>query len=565
MNRFYCKTWENAVFFIVLSFVVPFSIPSVYGATSAENYYQAVKKDYIRLKESNRNQKYRDHWERVIYGFVKVANNFPNSSRADDGLYNAGMISLKLREISRSSKDSDAALRFFKRLAQEYPKSRYADDAQYMIGEIYRTIKDSPEKAYTAYAAVSERFPEGDMVAKAKKRLSELPLPSPEWIVRPQKTGEISRPRRISKEKVHILGVRHWVGSDYVRIVIDLDGPIAYEQHQLSSPDRVYVDLKNARLSPELKKDPIPVSKGYLKAIRLGQFLPDTARVVLDFQKIRTVSIFPLSGPDRIVMDIAGEESTTERFSRIRKKVSGEGEKTLTLSEQLGMKVAKVVIDPGHGGKDPGCVGKSGLMEKEITLDVGRRLKKLLEEDLNLEVVMTRDRDVFVPLDERTAIANREKADLFISIHVNAAANTSLRGIETWFLDLAASERAKKIAARENLYVQRPMSDLDVILNDLLLNSKTQESSRLAEIMQGELATDLSQKFKGIKNHGVKGAPFVVLVGARMPSVLTEIAFISNPTEEKRLKTGQYRSDIAQGLMNGVRSYMSSSQYASMN
>jgi N-acetylmuramoyl-L-alanine amidase len=274
------------------------------------------------------------------------------------------------------------------------------------------------------------------------------------------------------------------------------------------------------------------------------------------------VAVFQLTGPDRIVMDVAGEESTTERFTRIRRKFKGGNASSLTLAEQLGMKINKVVIDPGHGGKDPGCIGKSGIMEKNITLDISRRLKTLLEERLNMEVVMTRDRDIFVPLDERTAIANREKADLFISVHVNAAKNRSLRGIETWFLDFGASERSKKVAARENLFSQKRMGDLEKTLNDLLLNNKTQESSRLAEVLQEALTSDLSRRFSNVQSLGVKGAPFMVLVNARMPSVLIEVSFISNPTEEKRLKTDQYRNAVANALLNGVSDYVKSSEYA---
>lgn len=558
MNRFLRKALQECLFLSSCLIILPLCLPAASAQSPAENSYQIMKKSYERLKSSPGKQEYRDQWEEVINGFVRIADRFPDSNRADDSLYNAGMFRLDLRKISRASRDTEAALTIFARLSRDYPESRYADDAQYMIGEIYRTIKNDPEEAYRAYALVSERFPGGDMAAKAGERLSELPVPPPPAMTRPRQVDA-------NGSGAKILGIRHWAGNDYVRVVIDLDRPAAFEQHRLSSPDRIYVDMQGARLSAELEKTPIPVSAGYLKKIRIGQFSQDTARVVLDFEKIRNVSIFSLSEPDRIVMDVAGEESTVERFLRLRTKLKGQGGTSLTLSEQLGMKVAKVVIDAGHGGKDPGCIGKSGLKEKDITLDLARRLKKLLEERLNMEVVMTRNRDVFVPLDERAAIANREEADLFISIHVNAAENPSLRGVETWFLDLAASERAQKIAARENFYSEKPMSDLAVTLNDLLLSNKTQESSRLAETLNETLTRNLRERFKGVENLGVKGAPFVVLVGARMPSVLTEVSFLSNPTEERRLKSDRYRDHIAEGLLRGVRNYVNTSEYASRN
>ncbi len=555
MNRFYRKTGGTLLSLFVLLFFLTAFVNLAHAQGSSENLYQSAKKSYLKLKQSKRKQKYRDQWERVIQGFVKVADRHPDSNRADDALYNAGMITLKLRKISRASSDTESALEIYQRLARDYPESRYADDAQYMIGEIYRTIQNSPEEAYRAYAVIPEHFPGGDMVLKARNRLAELPAPPP----------VMTRVKKIPKQnygRAQITGIRHWAGSDYVRVVIDLDGPVDFSQHQLPNPDRVYLSLKNTRLSPDLDKTPIPVSQGYLKAIRTGQYRHDTARVVLDFEKVRDVAVFQLTGPDRIVMDVAGEESTTERFTRIRSKFKGGNASSLTLAEQLGMKINKVVIDPGHGGKDPGCIGKSGVMEKNITLDISRRLKTLLEERLNMEVVMTRDRDIFVPLDERTAIANREKADLFISVHVNAAKNRSLRGIETWFLDFGASERSKKVAARENLFSQKRMGDLEKTLNDLLLNNKTQESSRLAEVLQEALTSDLSRRFSNVQSLGVKGAPFMVLVNARMPSVLIEVSFISNPTEEKRLKTDQYRNAVAGALLNGVSNYIKSSEYA---
>lgn len=615
---------------VCLPFLLVFLIrnPSAFAQRSAEDLYRSAEKNLTQLEQSTEKEKFRSQWERAIHGFLMVADRYPKSSLADDALYKAGMVTLKLRNISRSSRDTDSAIRILERLAGKYPQSRYADDAQYMIGEVYRTIKNSPEEAYAAYAEIPKRFPRGDMVREARERLSELPAPdlkkaeepgaangsvtsnassdgpAPSDILKSSGTGEVSQAPRSEESSsvtetaeiqetpqapgtpetseipetennvpaqtagkpaggaVHVLGIRQWAGSDYVRVVIDLDGPVRYKQQQLSGPDRVFVDIENARLSRELRKESIQVSKGYLRSIRVGQFDKQTSRVVLDLEKIRNVSVFYLSDPDRIVMDVAGDESTTERLTRIRYKVKQGGSGTLTLSEQLGMKVARVVLDPGHGGKDPGCIGKSGLTEKEITLDVARRLKKLLEENLNLQVIMTRNRDVFIPLDERTAIANREKADLFISIHVNAAEDPSLSGVETWFLDLAASERAKKIAARENLYFQKPRSDLDKILNDLLLNSKTQESSRLAGILQDDLTSGLNRKFKDIQSHGVKGAPFVVLVGARMPSVLSEISFMSNPTEERRLKSIGYRNDIAKSLFDGISRYVCSPEYA---
>ena len=567
MKRFQNKIFRASLFFLFLS--LGFHVSRGYAADRAEALYQAARQDYHNLLESPEKRKHRDQWEKVIQAFEAISLRFPDSNRADDSLYNAGQLTVKLHDISRSSKDTREALRLYERLAREYPRSRYADDAQYMIGEVHRKVTGSAEEAYEAYEAVPRLFPRGDMVPKARERLALLPIPAKHNVAAPSAEPVKQPPAKVVKKKLkkgpaRVLGVRHRVKDDYVRVVIDVDRPVEYKKHALTQPSRVYVSLHNALFSPKMERTPIRLSKGDLKAIRMGQYEPYKARIVLDFARMEQVHVFTLTNPDRIVMDVAQDQAVLERLvniNRIKENLK-EPDPSPTLSEQLGMKVSKVVIDAGHGGKDPGCIGKSGLMEKDLTLDIALRLKSLLEEKLGLHVIMTRDRDVFVPLEERTEIANRAKADLFLSIHVNAAKNRNLRGVETWFLDLAASEHAKQVAARENSYSTKAMSDLETILNDLLLNNKTQESSRLAEILQGALTSDLSQAYRSVKNLGVKGAPFMVLQGAKMPSVLSEVSFISNPTEEKRLKNEQYRRTIALGLYKGIQSFVRASDYA---
>ncbi len=568
MNRFFRRSSRLLCFWIVTLLILSLPPAEIFAKSTPEASFQKARRDYRHLVHSRKKIQYRDQWERVIREFEAVADRYPNSHRADDALYRAGVVTLKLRRRSRAVRDSDRALQIFRRLAENYPKSRYADDAQYFVGEIYRKIKKDPARAYRAYAKIPAWFPKGDMAPKAKARLSELPRPPafPAGVSKPSIAVTASRKSKKTipahAGPVHLVGVRHWSGKDYDRVVLDLDGPADFVQHHLTRPERVYLSLRNTRLAPDLQKRPISLGGKNLRGIRVGQYNPKTARVVLDFSAHRKVSVFSLTSPNRIVLDVASEDSVLARLSKYKAKTREQREGSPSLAEQLGMKVSKVIIDPGHGGKDPGCISRNGLKEKNITLDVGLRLKKLLEGKLGLQVVMTRDRDVYVPLKERTAIANREKADLFISIHVNAARNRSIRGVETWFLDLAASKRAKNIAARENFYASNRMSDLEKTLNDLLLNNKTQESSRLAETLQGALVTDLSRDYRGVKNLGVKGAPFVVLVGAHMPSVLSEISFISNPTEEKRLRRNVYREQVAQGLFRGINRFVNSSEYA---
>ncbi len=218
------------------------------------------------------------------------------------------------------------------------------------------------------------------------------------------------------------------------------------------------------------------------------------------------------------------------------------------------MSVSRIVIDPGHGGHDPGTVAK-GLTEASLTLDVALRLEKLLQKELGIEVVLTRRSDVYIPLEERTAIANRQNADLFLSIHANSSRNNTAKGIETYFLSFASSPEAEAIAARENSASEREMHQLTDIIKAISLNNKLDESRDLAKMVQESLVGTLRKTNKEVRSRGVKKAPFVVLIGAAMPSVLAEISFITNKQELQLLKTAAYKDKIAQALYTAVLRY----------
>jgi N-acetylmuramoyl-L-alanine amidase len=228
-----------------------------------------------------------------------------------------------------------------------------------------------------------------------------------------------------------------------------------------------------------------------------------------------------------------------------------------SLARQLGLGVSRIVIDAGHGGHDPGVRG-NGISESELVLDVSQRLKKLLENTPGMEVVMTRDADVFIPLEQRTAIANREGADLFLSIHANASRNVKARGVETYFLNFAANPEAEAVAARENSTSGQTMHRLPDIVRAITLNNKIDESRDFADTVQKAMVRSLSTKNRELQDRGVKQAPFVVLIGAGMPSVLAEISFVSNRQEGQLLKTGAYRQQIAEALFDAIIRYQRS-------
>ena len=227
-----------------------------------------------------------------------------------------------------------------------------------------------------------------------------------------------------------------------------------------------------------------------------------------------------------------------------------------SLIRALGLKIGKIVIDPGHGGHDTGTIGPNGLEEKDLVLEVGRRLGKMLETRLGAEVVYTRKDDTFIPLETRTAIANQQRADLFVSIHANSSHDPDARGVETYYLNFTSSPEALEVAARENAVSEKSIYELQDLVKKIALKEKIEESREFAGDVQESLHSGLAAKSPAIRNRGVKKAPFIVLIGANMPSILAEISFVSNPTDERRLEQGEYRQRIADSLYRGIAKYV---------
>jgi len=342
----------------------------------------------------------------------------------------------------------------------------------------------------------------------------------------------------LAVEKVRVSDIRFWSYPDYTRVVINLSDNTDYTQKRLAQPDRLYFDLKNSILNKELQKT-ISVGNGMLRTVRAGQFSENTVRVVLDLDKMTSYKVLTMEDPIRLIIDIYGQKQATAVKKRI-------------------------VVDPGHGGHDPGAVGPRNLYEKDVVLDVALKLKKILAQDQDFEVFLTRETDVFIPLEQRTAIANSKNADLFISIHANASTRRDAKGIETYLLSWATNEEAMKVAARENAISLKKMKKmnegrdvLDIMLSDLRREDKREESLKLATFVQQNMISGLNKSYSHIVDHGVKQALFYVLFGAQMPSVLVEVSFISNPLEEKLLAKDSYRVELAQSIASGVNKYMS--------
>ncbi len=536
----------------------------------------------------------------------------------------------------------------------KYQQSRLTREALLTIGDVYLTDLEDPDEARKAFQVFIAMFPKSDEVAKAKERLKQIDrqgvgrakapvaVPAPPVSFTAEKA-----PEEPSSGLRQVTAVRRWVGASYMRIVIGIDGEAKFDSVRLSNPDRIVVDVENAHLSSDLGARTFPVEDGFLRQIRVAQFSPTVARVVLDVEKIEDYSIFSLPNPFRLVIDVQGSAPTqiahatqpapvigadarnndkgkasaasnpvitthggaivgappsptvsaktgaakgavtppaadTETASASPSstaKFAGKSKHTAdtttaadvepaiqpatptesgsrTLTRALGLKVGRIVIDPGHGGHDTGTIGPTGLEEKTVVLDVALKLRKLLEQNTGCEVVMTRSGDTFVPLEERTAIANEKSADLFISIHANASQDNSARGIETYYLNFTSSPEALEVAARENASSQEAVHQLQDLIKKIAMTEKIEESEDFARQVQREVYTRVTKVSGAQADRGIKKAPFVVLIGANMPSVLAEISFLTNPRDERLLRRSDYREKIAYALFEGIQGYL---------
>jgi N-acetylmuramoyl-L-alanine amidase len=506
----------------------------------------------------------------IVTAYQTLVRRFPASGYSDDALWQAGRLELDAYTRFGEARDKDVGIRLLQRLATDYPTSKLA--------------KRVPE-TLTAFDNAKRQEPVKTPVLRpvAPPPLAAKPIPAAYGPATPVAV---------------IKSVKRTVFSDVVRVVIELDGEVPFHDERIADPDRLLVDLTAAQASPALAEQTLRFSSDsdVVRQVRLGRQPNRSTRIVLDAGGVSTYSIYALYNPYRLVIDavrgpkpvppplpIIGKNfmaawarklpaetprSTTAIQAAMATAVIVEMAATSTapdrnasggfsMARQLGLGVSRIVIDPGHGGHDPGAMG-NGITEADLVLDVALRVEKLLQKLPGTEVVLTRRTDDFVALPERTAIANRESADLFLSIHANASEDGQARGIETYFLNFANNLSAASVAARENAASGQSMGALPDFVKAIALNNKLDESHDFATYVQRSMIERLRVTNKTAKDLGVKQAPFVVLIGAAMPSVLAEISFVTNPQEAKLLKSSAYRQRIADALFAAIRKYQTS-------
>ncbi|HEY6010623.1 MAG TPA: N-acetylmuramoyl-L-alanine amidase, partial [Nitrospirota bacterium] len=569
--------------------------------TEAGRKYSIACQRLADLRKSPQKKKYRTYWIDCIRTFELVEKRYPKSPSAGDSCFDRAGIYQDLFQFNKYSKDLNESFRVYGSCQSLYPTHPRAPEALFRIIDLSLNNRKDPALISETLDKLAVYYSDSPWTAKARARLNPS-MPAvrkgrkPETEIRRMPAPVIAAPGKKRSAGV-VKSIRHWSEGDYTRIVIDQYSTVRFQAQELKNPDRLVFDLLNARVDASMNKDPLPINDGILKQVRASQYAPDVVRVVLDLESIKSYVAFPLHDPERLVIDVTGErgrgpanpvatadttmipqesppdvqsplnaenrERSSEAMPPVPRMpdVKAQDNEKLSLSRQLGLKIRTIAIDAGHGGHDPGAIGKNGTREKNITLDIARRLAALVRERLGSNVIMTRDRDVFIPLEQRPFIAKSKNADLFVSIHVNATRKRKARGIETYIQSLRASDRdAMATAAFENATSTKTLSqlgnELDRILKDLRTDDKQEESLQLAHAVQSSLVGNMKPVNGHVVNLGVKRAFFYVLINTEMPSILAEVGFITNPEEEKMLKQESHRQKIAEALFQGVKQFV---------
>ena len=559
--------------------------PAVADSPTARTLYARALEQERELRDAER-QPTLPNLRRAMHAYDAIVRRFPASGYSDNALWQGGNLARLAYERFGATADRRTAMRLLTQLRDQYPSSSLVARVDEALGQL----------DIVRAAAAPAPVPTATSGASVPVDVSAAAPPPPVMI------------REITRSPL----------PDGMRITVEMDGESAFRAERLDAPRRVFFDLKGARPVPALQDATLTFGDDVVREVRLGRHPQNTTRIVFDMEGADSYSVFTLYNPFRLVIDFKAR-TTSRSGSPVNPALNGpdavspapesavalvallpalpltppvpakrvpepapdvptrplaarpvtssslippavpaaNSDGKFSLARQLGLGVSRIVIDAGYGGHDPGAQS-NGITEAELVLDVATRLGRLLQKQPGIEVVMTRDTDVFVPLEGRTAIANREGADLFLSVHANASRNPQAYGIETYFLNFASNPDAAAVAARENSASARAMRSLPDIVRAIAFNNKIDESRDFADMVQRAMVRRLSSRNKELRDLGVKQAPFVVLIGAAMPSVLAEISFVTNKQEGQLLKTGAYRQQIAEALLDAVLRYQQS-------
>jgi N-acetylmuramoyl-L-alanine amidase len=565
----------------------------VQGATRA---YEDARKKQNAITQAA--QPSLDQYLECAKAYRKVYFLDPHYRHAADAIYEEALIYQEMGDKFSNLAHYKIAVKRFNLLVTDYRGNQNCPDALMRMAAIYSNNLKDETAAQEATRLLRTRYKSiFNSMRQAHPEIAGEPAPQEPTKSAPIESS-VARPASVQN-------IRYWSTRDYTRVIIDLDSDAIYKKEYLTNPDRIYFDISNAKLSKDLANRTITVGDDYLKQVRAAPYQSDLVRVVFEVSEGIDYSISELHNPFRIVIDLRGSQSLSSRVSLFQastprpdevfstpaslpaitgnenKSKSKKAESTKksqatkgseiaetpksapptsrgdrTLTRILGLKIGRIVIDPGHGGHDQGTIGPGGLQEKHLVLSLAHLLKTMLEEKLGAEVFLTRDDDTFISLEERTAFANQHHADLFISIHANSSRIATISGVETYYLDFAKTDAEREIAARENATSDKNVRDLENLIEKIAKADKSAESRELALQVQQKLYAGARKLFSSTHNRGVRSAPFVVLIGANMPSVLVEVAFISNPKDEKLANKEANQEALAKALFAGIERYV---------
>ena len=544
----------------------------------------------------------------VAAALLVVSGAFPESKRelAASRYRHASQLYLDLKKVPRLElgiQQYKLVVSAFDAVPRTDPSSGYCDDALMAIGELYEAMADRfgrddyRLKAVETYAFSAREYPHSkhratvlaraerlggtltvDSVGSGKQPASRPSTAGVSQVVpalsdASHPAGEVIRPPGAAtwaSQRVEITQIRHHSYDDGTRVVLSIEGRMPLKYDRLGKPERLYIDLFGGRMSAALIKGiELDIGDSLLSSARLAQNRTNKARLVLDLRRPVSFDAFWLDNPGRLVLDVRA--SGTPRSARTAQaldparsepvapraaQTTADGKHSLTRA--LGLKLGRILIDPGHGGHDTGSIGHGGLKEKDVVLDISKRLGRLLGKKLGAEVLLTRESDVFVPLEERTKAANDRGADLMISVHCNSARNSRVRGIETYYLDFTSDSWELGVASNENAASRRSVHELEDLLSKIARKDNIDESKEFAGRVQSRLYSGISKHSSSIKNRGIRKAPFIVLIDAEMPAVLVEIGFISNRTDEGLMRKSSFREEVAEYLFRGISDYAGS-------
>ena len=516
------------------------------SSASSQKRYAIAKKEYQNLLYSKNKMKYRKNWVQAIARFQLVLKEYPQTQESYKSVFTLGRLYHKLGKRTGRAADIDKALSYYHQLDTEFPAGWLTDDALYFAGQLYVNRK-SFDEARTAFQKILTHYPKGDFVPKAQRQLKSKVL-------------QVKKKVPVRPSTVVLRDLTFVSGANETRVVLKVDGSIKYSKKRLRNPDRVYFDFQNARWDEHIP-DNISVEDGRVEQLRMTDIKGSPSRLVLDLdeQTKQNVAVRVSKNQLIIVVPQHKEKFVAVKAKSQKKKSAIRVAKSSTSSKaQANRKTPVVVLDAGHGGKDYGARGTHGLFEKNLNLQISKQVQKILKNRYHYKVIMTRKDDTFVELKDRGKIANSHHADLFVSIHANAAKRKSAKGIETYYLGSGSNEQARETAERENGDLVHSVADdaVQEILASLISTTKMNDSSRLAAIVQKRLHKTMSKKFSGIQNLGVKEGPFFVLHDTNMPSILVEVGFVTNHQEGRHLKGRVYQKWLAESIARGIHDYL---------